>query len=176
MLAEYSLVEAEAPEDPQILKNLNDPISILCYNCINVLARSKLPIVVQPISSVPDDIYFKYIFTLVSVLNNFSNQFTLKAVTMALEQFIPGLFEKIKDYCERDSKIFSDFCLQLIHLLIIVNGKSKKFNATQFIRFMITQTQYVSMQHRIQLCSIMVNNNVINSNLKIDNNTLLEFC
>ena len=41
---------------------------------------------------------------------------------------------------------------------------------------MITQTEYVNMQHRIKLCSIMVNNSIINSNLKIDNDTLLEFC
>ena len=49
---------------------------------------------------------------------------------MALEQFVPNLFEKIKSQCEKDCCVFSDFCLQLIHLLIIVNGKSKKFNPT----------------------------------------------
>lgn len=32
------------------------------------------------------------------------------------------------------------------------------------------------MQHRMQLCSIIVNNKIINSKLKIDNDTLLEFC
>lgn len=73
MLAEYSLVETDTQEDLQMMKVLTDPVSILCYKCINILTRSKLPIVVQTIKSVPDDIYFKYIVTLVYIVNNFSN-------------------------------------------------------------------------------------------------------
>ncbi|CAL6066591.1 Conserved_hypothetical protein [Hexamita inflata] len=160
----------------ELAKNVqfSDPSSALCFNCITALSQHRLPAVIRPSGLVSDEVYFKYIFTVIKLIDDHFETLDINDIVMALEQFINTLIEELGIFLEQSNSLHIEFIYTALKLLIAVNKTQQKFEISPFVNFLIKGATVCDKWLRIQIITLITQHRLIFDTMKQHTDDLLK--